>query len=72
MCKINGHFAKKLSTTSQIIGGGSANPFFYIVFTAAQSPAQSTRYYYYKIIHDTMTIEKRIGKCDELEEYSST
>ena len=34
MCKINGHFAKKLSTTSQIIGGGSANPFFYIVFTA--------------------------------------
>jgi hypothetical protein len=23
-----------LSTTSQIIGGGSANPFFYIVFTA--------------------------------------
>ena len=39
MCKINGHFAKKLSTTSQIIGGGSANPFFYIVFTDAPETA---------------------------------
>jgi hypothetical protein len=25
--KINGHFSQKLSTTSQIIGGGFANPF---------------------------------------------